>query len=101
MLFIIVWKVAGELVKPKYITKGLKRPRFVRKAAFPDADVIKAPLDIEFREEPGSFQTVDEVVDQRDWVPVLHGHRIEHPVILYEPEHAVLLFDEEDRRGHR
>ena len=32
--FIIVWKVVGELVKPKYITRGSKSPRFVRKAAF-------------------------------------------------------------------
>ena len=29
MSFIIVWKVAGELVKPKYITKGSKSPWLV------------------------------------------------------------------------
>ena len=67
----------------------------------PDADVVKAPPDVKFHEEPGSFQMVDEVVDQREQVPVLHGHRIKHLVFLYKPEAAVLLFDEEDQRCHR
>jgi len=31
---IMVWKVAGEFVKPKNMTVGLKRPRLVLKAAF-------------------------------------------------------------------
>ena len=34
MLFIMVWKVAGLLVIPKNITKGLNRSQLVRKAAF-------------------------------------------------------------------
>ena len=34
MSFIIVWKVAGLLVIPKNITRGLKRPWLVRKATF-------------------------------------------------------------------
>ena len=34
MSFIIVWKVAGLLVILKNITRGSKRPRLVRKAAF-------------------------------------------------------------------
>src|SRR6267142_6521568 len=32
--FIIIWKVAGELVKPKNITNGSNNPSGVRKAAF-------------------------------------------------------------------
>src|ERR1700675_4516637 len=32
--FIMVWKVAGLFVNPKYITNGSKRLRFVRNAAF-------------------------------------------------------------------
>src|SRR5271155_5601710 len=31
---IIVWKVAGLLVRPKNMTKGSNNPRLVRKAAF-------------------------------------------------------------------
>jgi hypothetical protein len=34
MAFIIVWKVAGELVNPKNMTLGSKSPLFVIKAAF-------------------------------------------------------------------
>jgi len=34
MVFIIAWKVAGELVRPKNMTIGLYNPLFVMKAAF-------------------------------------------------------------------
>jgi hypothetical protein len=34
MVFIIVWKVAGELVRPKNMTVGSKSPLFVMKATF-------------------------------------------------------------------
>src|SRR6266850_1886658 len=34
MWFIIIWKVAGELVKPKNMTNGSNSPSGVRKAAF-------------------------------------------------------------------
>jgi len=34
IVFIIVWNVAGELVRPKNITISSKSPLFIRKAAF-------------------------------------------------------------------
>src|SRR5258707_3866299 len=34
IMFIIIWKVAGELVSPKNITVGSKSPLGVRNAAF-------------------------------------------------------------------
>src|SRR6266446_7547584 len=34
MVFIIIWKVAGEFVKPKNMTVGSNNPSGVRKAAF-------------------------------------------------------------------
>ena len=34
IVFIIIWKVAGELVSPKNITVGSNSPSGVRKAAF-------------------------------------------------------------------
>ena len=34
IVFIIIWKVAGELVSPKNITVGSKSPSGVKKAAF-------------------------------------------------------------------
>ena len=33
-MFIIHWKVSGELHNPEYITQGLNRPLFVKKATF-------------------------------------------------------------------
>src|ERR1700712_3308152 len=68
--------------------------------ALSDADVVKAPAYVEFRKEPGTLQSVNKVVDQGEWVPVLHGHRIERPVVLHEPEGPVLLLDKEDRGSH-
>src|SRR6266567_8394098 len=34
MVFIIIWNVAGELVRPKNITVGLNSPSGIRNAAF-------------------------------------------------------------------
>src|SRR5580692_11614778 len=34
IVFIIIWKVAGELVRPKNMTVGLNNPSGVRNAAF-------------------------------------------------------------------
>src|ERR1700761_856781 len=68
--------------------------------AFSDADIVKAPPDVEFREESGSFQSINKVVDPRKWVPVLDGHRIECPVVLNKPEGPVFLLDKEDWRCH-
>src|SRR6266436_8102738 len=34
IVFIIIWKVVGEFVRPKNITVGLNSPSGVRKAAF-------------------------------------------------------------------
>jgi hypothetical protein len=53
MSFIIVWKVAGELVRPKYITSGSKSPQLVWK------NIVETPLDIEFHEELGVMNHPD------------------------------------------
>jgi len=54
--FIIAWKVAGELVRPKNMTVGLYSPSFVMKAAFHSSPflnthVVVAPVDVKFGEE--------------------------------------------------
>jgi hypothetical protein len=64
--------------------------------AFPDPDVVETPPDVEFHEEPGSLQTVNEIADQREQVPIFHGHCVKHPVVLDELEGTILL-NEEDR----
>ena len=53
MAFIIVWKVAGELVNPKDITLGSNNPLLVMNAAFHsspdfDMDIVVSPSNIEF-----------------------------------------------------
>jgi hypothetical protein len=64
---------------------------------FPDPDIVETPLDIEFREELSSLQMVYKIVDQRVWVPILHGHHVKCLVVLDEPEGTVLLLNEEDQ----
>jgi hypothetical protein len=65
--------------------------------AFPDPDIVETPPDIEFCEEPGSLQMADKIVDQRQWVPIIHGHHIKHPVVLDKLEGTILLLNKEDR----
>jgi hypothetical protein len=67
---------------------------------FPDPDVFEPPSDIELCEEPSSLQTVNEVIYQRELVPVFHGHRVDCLVVLDKPKGSVLL-NEEDRRHHQ
>src|SRR5712691_2279102 len=40
MVFIIIWKVAGELVSPKNMTVGSNSPSGVRNAAFHSSPVL-------------------------------------------------------------
>jgi hypothetical protein len=63
MSFIIVWKVAGELVRPRLEEPPVCTEHSLPFVTFPDPDVVKTPLDIEFCEELGSLQTVNKIVD--------------------------------------
>jgi hypothetical protein len=64
---------------------------------FPDSDVVEIPPDFEFREEQGSLQTVNKIVDQRERVPIFHSHHVKHLVVLDKPEGTILLLNKEDR----
>ena len=44
MLFIMVWKVVGELHSPKNMTSGSKSPQFVEKAAFHSSPSLRQTL---------------------------------------------------------
>jgi hypothetical protein len=88
--------------KAKVHHQQLKEPRLVWNTAFhslPSRMLLKPHQTSSF-EELGSLQTVNKVIDQGEWVPVLHSHGIEHLVVLDEPEPSVLL-DEENQRHHR
>jgi hypothetical protein len=63
-MFIIVWKVAMELVRPKYMISSSRSPQLVQKApfvAFLNPDVVETPPDVEFHEKPSSLQMVDKM----------------------------------------
>jgi hypothetical protein len=40
---------------------------------------------------------MDEIVDEREWIPILPGDRIQSSVVLDEAELSILLLDEEYR----
>ena len=68
MVFIIIWKVAGEFVSPKNMTIGSKSPSGVRKAAFHLSPsliwILLYPhqmLNFMNREHPVSLSTTDEM----------------------------------------
>jgi hypothetical protein len=63
---------------------------------FLDPDIVETPPDVEFREEPGSLQMVNEIVDQRERVPIFHGHCVKCLVVLDKPEGTILLLNKED-----
>ena len=63
-------------------------------------DIVEAPADIKLGEVLGAAEFRDEFWDERKQVLVLDGHGVQRMVILDQAELAILLFDEEDRRGH-
>ena len=61
MEFIMVWKVAGEFMRPKNITVGSNRPSLVIKAAFHSSPFLiqmllypQRMLNLVYREQPFS-----------------------------------------------
>jgi hypothetical protein len=63
---------------------------------FLDADVVVAPLDVQFREVPHAAKLVNEIVNKRKGVSVLDSDLIQSAVVLNESEAAILFLDEKD-----
>jgi len=51
-----------------------------------DAYIIEVPVDVEFREVPGSVELGDEFGDKEERIPVLDGHGIQCAIILDQLE---------------
>jgi hypothetical protein len=66
--FIMVWKVAGLLVRPKYMTRGSNRP----------------------------LEPMNKVVDEWERILILPGDGIQSSVVLDKMELPIFLLDEED-----
>ena len=56
--------------------------------------VVVAPLDVILCEVLSTSQLVDDISRKREQILVLDGDLVELPVILNEPELAILFFDE-------
>src|SRR6266481_6760164 len=99
MSFIMVWNVAGLLVSPKYMTRGLKSPQFVWKAAFHSSpSFIVSPSYVQFCKVLGlcAGDPIYNIRDEGKWIGVLHHHHVELPVVLNEPEFSILFINKKD-----
>ena len=63
-------------------------------------NIVEPSSDVEFGEVLGAAEFGDEFWDKRQQVLVFYCHGIQCPVVLYQSESAILLFDKEDWRGH-
>src|ERR1700743_896763 len=96
----------GRVGKPKVHHQRFEKSTVGTECSFPlialtDADIVEPPSDIEFREESGPFQTINKIVNERDRIPVLYGHRVQCPIVLDEPKLPILLLYQEDWGSHR
>src|SRR5882724_2878796 len=86
MSFIIVWNIAGLLVRPKHMTRGLNKPLFIQKAAFHffDLYVVVTPADVQLGKilSLGLRYFIEDIWDQGEGVGILNSHCIELLVVL-------------------
>jgi len=62
-----------------------------------DTYVIETPSDIKLCEVLGSAELGDELGDEGEGIPILHGYGIQRAIVLDQPERTILLFNEEHR----
>jgi hypothetical protein len=63
---------------------------------FLDTDVVVSPTNVELGEVLGALESVDDIRDEGERVPVLDCDLVELPIVLHKAELAVLLLDKED-----
>ena len=99
MSFIIVWKVAGELHRPKNITCGSYNPHSWQKGlpfiSLLDVDIVEAPSEVQACEPLGIPQSGENIRDEGEGVGVLHCYCVELSVVLDEPQGSILLLHKE------
>ena len=96
-------KVAGELVRPKYMTVGSYRPKGVLKVAFPpifffDMYIIVSPSEVELWEEGLSLKVFNDVSDKGKGVVVAYGPFVQDTIVHNGLEFPVLLLPIEQCR---
>jgi len=60
-----------------------------------DAYVVETLADVQFSKVFGSGKLQDEFGNEGQEILILYHHRVESPIVLYQPERTVLLFDKE------
>src|SRR5258708_40194105 len=104
IMFIIIWKVAGELVSPKNITVGSKSPSGVRNAAFHSSPSLIRTLlyphrmsNLVKRVQPARRSMVWGI--SGDTLRFFLRPTVDRAIVLDWAELPVFLFDEEEIRG--
>src|SRR6266481_2066721 len=88
------------------MTRGLKSPWFIWKAAFHSSPslmhIIVSPLYIQFCKVLGlcASNLIYDVWDKGKRIGVLHCYHIELSVVLNEPEFTIFFIDKEDGGCH-
>ena len=89
MLFIIVWKVVGELHSLKNMMSGSKSPWFMEKeshlpfVSFLESDIVEAPVEAQGGKPLHIAQPGEHVRDQQKWVGVLYCYLVQLLVVLH------------------
>ena len=68
--------------------------------AFFYADIVIPSAYIELCKIPSTFQPIEEIGDEWDWVTVFHRDIIQMAIILYRSESSIFLFDKEEWGCH-
>ena len=68
--------------------------------SFLDVDIVVAPADVQFGKIPCTLESVDQVVDEGEWVVVFLHDGVQCVVVLDEVEFSILL-DEENQSSER
>src|SRR3979490_2129541 len=62
--------------------------------------IVIPPGDIELGEVLCAFESVDEVVNEREGIPILPSDQIQCAIVLDKAKFSVFLLDEEDRGAY-
>ncbi|KAI0310949.1 hypothetical protein OF83DRAFT_1069677, partial [Amylostereum chailletii] len=68
--------------------------------SFLDMDIIVSPADIHLREDLGTFEFVDKLGNEWEWVFILDGAFIQCSIVLYRMKLPILFLDKEEGTCH-
>jgi hypothetical protein len=66
-----------------------------------NSDIIVPPTDVELGKVLRAFESVNEVIDEREWVSILPCDHVKCPIVLVKVKFTILLLDEQDQGTQR